>query len=56
MYYCSSGDYMRKVMGLSAISPQYQTTIPKKIRDYLKLENTLIWILDDGRIYVEKAS
>jgi len=45
-------------IGITSVSTKGQVTIPKEIRDIMELRegDRVIFILDDGRIYLRKAS
>ena len=45
-------------IGITSVSRKGQVTIPKEIRDVMQLTEgaKVIFILDDGRIYLRKAS
>jgi len=46
-----------KVLGLTKLSEKGLTTIPKEVRETLKLEigDRILWIEENGKIYVTKA-
>lgn len=48
----------REILGLSSITYKYQVTIPKKVRDRLKLKegDTITFIEENGRVYVGKST
>lgn len=48
---------MRKIIGLTKVSAKFLITLPKNVREQLKVSRggSLVWILEDKRIYVQSA-
>jgi len=46
-----------KVIGYTKVSEKFLTTIPKDVRELLKLEvgDRLVWIEQNGKVSVKKA-
>ena len=46
-----------KILGVTAITERNQSTIPKAVREKMKLtsEDRLLWVEEDGKIVVKKA-
>lgn len=46
-----------KVIGYTKISDKFLTTIPKDVREFLKLDigGRLVWIQQNGQVYIKKA-
>jgi AbrB family looped-hinge helix DNA binding protein len=53
-----SKDNKREILGLSTITYKFQVTIPKKVRDRIKLKegDSLTFIEEDGRVYLGKST
>ena len=47
----------RKVLCVSSLSSRFQTTVPKLVREILKIEykDRVVWILDNGEIKVRNG-
>ena len=47
-----------KILDVTSVSGRFQTTLPKTVREILKIEgetDRIVWILSDGEIKVRKA-
>jgi AbrB family looped-hinge helix DNA binding protein len=53
-----SKEAKREVLGVSSISHKFQTTIPKSVRERMKLraEDRITFIEEDGTVYIRKST
>lgn len=55
--YMQATKKMRRDVGVSSLTSRCQATVPKDVREFLKLSERekIVWILEDGKIVVKKA-
>jgi AbrB family looped-hinge helix DNA binding protein len=53
-----SKETRREILGVSPMSHKFQITVPKKVREKMKLKggDTVTFIEESGRIYVGKST
>jgi AbrB family looped-hinge helix DNA binding protein len=53
-----SKERKREILGVSSVSYKFQITVPKKVRERLKIEanDSAAFIEEDGRIYLTKST
>ena len=47
-----------RILDVTGVTKRFQTTVPKTVREILKVTNDddrIVWILDNGEIKVKKA-
>jgi len=48
---------MNKILDVTSLTKRFQTTIPKLVREILKIsdDDRIVWVLENGEIKVKKA-